>query len=804
MATGFEQSAAFSTTLAAGISDPPFNPFTNLPGGLFGQLAAQSLLGPYAQNQFGMSPFGTGNLQNIYDRMSLQQYGQMQQGLMAEMSRHDAARLTEALRGMSLATRGVWTAEQEQVMRSIEPIARAVAPMAAYMSPQDILSYESSVLGGRSGVAFSRFFSEGARYARDPATGFRGMGAASMSAVGSGVYEELFGGSGRFDLKGLSAGQAGQMYDVMQRSGMMPGQAEIDRALASPGGQAMAGDAGALQNFQKDQVVRQIRNYTGVISAMKDIFGDLGNPNAPVPELINALEAITNGGMSQMDPGRLEMTARNFRNLSRNSGIEMPVAMMMLQRATAATQQFGMNPLFATEATMGTFGFIGAMQQSGLMQSPMWGMANQTVLGQMDTNLRLAAASSGIANRLGALARFGTAVNFGGQTGEILDLMRRGTPEAIAQLDRMRAQGLLSEGAITQAMVRDSGGAITEGMAVSAMRHREANMEFVHREGLMNVVRPLQGGELYQQRIMPALQSAMMAAGIDQRQAEALGARLSEALRNTPREDLSTQERANATISRLLREQGGQLGISNDRLQAMGPHVMGTMADIASQTGGYGSLANMLALHDPRAMRGTAENMLDSGVQSLHQSALAGVGQGTMSKRLMKLLMDTDASADPDAILKIVLQATGFEDNTPEGDLAKKFSQSMAKVLQLQRGEQARIDKLHKQRQAALERGDTAEAERLQGEIQQGYDPTIMRQMKSEMSRFEEFERAGILKGVREQAEALAAIEGKEGADQGPQEMTLRGVLTIQDDRQASLEGTGSTEGTAASPIPGE
>ena len=39
-------------------------------------------------------------------------------------------------------------------------------------------------------------------------------------------------------------------------------------------------------------------------------FGDIGKPNAPMVEIINGLQALTQGGLATMDPTRLEMTVR--------------------------------------------------------------------------------------------------------------------------------------------------------------------------------------------------------------------------------------------------------------------------------------------------------------------------------------------------------------------------------------------------------------------------------------------------------------------------------------------------------------
>jgi len=671
----------------------------------------------------------------------------------------------------------------------------------AVADPRDVLKADENMFAGRSAVAFQRFFNEGARYAMDP-SGRGVMSEATRGQLGKDIYRELFEGPNQMMTR-LNAGEMGQLSAALQQQGL-GGRPLSTEDLKGLGGQNAQLDEAALRNVRKDQVVRNLQAYSGALNAIKEIFAE-GGMSGTVNDMIHALEAISGGGMSQVGPAKLEMVARQFRNTSFNAGIPMPMAMMMLQRATEVSTSMGMNPMFATEATIGTFGFLGAINQQGL-GAPMWGLSNEMKLGAMDTNLRLSAANSPLANRLGALARMGQAAGgFEGQAGQVLEMLRKND---IPGLQAMLKNGQLSEGAMARMMVQGSGKTINEATAFAAFRDTDANLEFVSRDGIMGPVRQLQRGEIYLNQITPALASRLMGSGLVQKQALGLAERISTRLQGINPESLATPELRHSVMQQILREEGGAFGLKGDarQLGVLGESLFGSLTSaVKEQLQTYGTLANMLHVQDPRAVIGGKEQVREASVQALMQSALAGIGQGGIVNRLLNTLGTSEVSRDPAAIKKILAKAIGFEDIGDVKDEGQKKAIEQAGAALVRIGE---LKKDLGTRTLALQtqlvdarKNDPKAVAGIEAELARVSGP-LTRQLLEETKKLDSLEGGPLVKMMREYAEAKARLEGKDVPDK-KEPLVLKGELLLLDARTAQIDASGTPEGGAGAPPAG-
>jgi hypothetical protein len=116
------------------------------------------------------------------------------------------------------------------------------------------------------------------------------------------------------------------------------GAKSAEDVMQMAGGEALAGNVDASRTSSR------LKDYAESVSAIRDIFGDNGNPNAPMPALMAALDHLTQGGMGAMDPKRTATTLRQMQTMARETGTGMQQMAAMSQQAGALGQQLGIAP----------------------------------------------------------------------------------------------------------------------------------------------------------------------------------------------------------------------------------------------------------------------------------------------------------------------------------------------------------------------------------------------------------------------------------------------------------------------------
>lgn len=116
------------------------------------------------------------------------------------------------------------------------------------------------------------------------------------------------------------------------------GAKSAEEVMQMTGGEALAGNVDASRTSSR------LKDYAASIAAVRDIFGDNGNPNAPMPALMAALDQLTQGGMGAMDPKRTATTLRQMQTMARETGTGMQQMAAMSQQAGALGQQLGIAP----------------------------------------------------------------------------------------------------------------------------------------------------------------------------------------------------------------------------------------------------------------------------------------------------------------------------------------------------------------------------------------------------------------------------------------------------------------------------
>lgn len=702
-------------------------------------LAGQFILAPKVKQmmgQQGFAPMGLGHDQNVYDAMKKQAYTQMQAQVVQMAAKHDRDNMFKTFRGMSAMAGVGFGAEQRRAANSMADMAAFASPMLVNMNP-DMLDQ----LGGSRGSAavMAKRMMDASRYRLDPVTGRMGNSPDSVTKMTSQLYDDLYVRGDPRDMGTVTAGQAGALFGELTNRGMLHSDSrpvhqraygavrEMGRtapaelaAAAKRQGVAVPGDltkitsadldkltlddsvASRLRSFDADKIKRSLKSYAGAVTAMRDIFGDMGHPNAPMQELMGGLEAMTMGSMSQMDPARAGMIARQTHNLAKQTGVTMDSAMVLQQHAGARAQQLGLEPIFAVHAAQGALAFGGAYRSQGHAAHTAFGAFNADQMTQLDANLRLQAAGSNMANQLGVAMRVRETAGFkaGTDADRYTTAVMSGVNEFVDAKGKVRSlnmnqtefMGMMSEAGVDEGTVRDM------------LDQRDTNREQIDRYGITNIVRKEQAaGEMRPQvalRMGETLNQRLRSTGKlkDEEIQKAIDKASPAAAKRVM--EMSTEKFANTgaretEIGKILEEElrGTEAG---NMLAAMKPEekkrflavtatqFYGNMDRFVKTSGyrGMGSFQNVHRSMNADVMREADRQQMQARFTGEMQEALSPLGRGTALSRAVDAMQEV-REGDTDGMQKVLVKAFGGVDQRdvnmalqkPLQDLARKKTQ---------------------------------------------------------------------------------------------------------------------------------
>lgn len=676
-----------------------FNPSSpaGMSVGMLMQGMLPQLMGPnFIPGQFSPT-------QNLFDHRYAVNYFLQRQQAMRTASQADSETYFRMLRGFA-RMRGIeWQSgsAQEQAGTRLAQDISTLTPFLAQIAP-DFVDQLSGVRGSATLLAGNIF--EAGRFSVDPVSGRFGMTGESAGAISREVFNTLYGpGADLSRMRGISAGAAGRLYEDINRRGFgapafltrqesirglqqelaqAPDQIrspELRRLRASidandQGGQDAFNRIGAalermnqqanspalenaLRSFNAVRIARTVENMSGAVSAMRDIFGDMGRPNAPMVELINGLQAMTQGGLAHMTPQQLEMSVRQTYNIARMTGLGLEGIQGFAGTAAQTLERLGTSRLLAPQIAQSAaaFGFSWGINQ----QPTQFGAIDRENAAQMAIRLQSQAAVSPQATRLAALMQFSEQfVQPNGQVGFA------GNTEAAAIANAIRAgQTTYNFGGQNRSIFQSSAG-MMQILQAAGVNSTEAQLAVFAppRAAAAMVERfnlaPLVAQGQAELDILPMLSRVFTGAAgsslqgiagvpLEQRAdlADAIGRAMSSAARDLMTSDPTMFNRGreaarNRAIATRIR---GMLG---DRLRNITDAQLDNMvaaaflrADIfiatpGSPFAGYQSTTGLLQFTNPRNFTASRQLQAEAAAVSSLQSALSSIGQEGILARI--------------------------------------------------------------------------------------------------------------------------------------------------------------------------
>ena len=712
--------------------------FPSFGGGVMGTMA-QIAMGMGAQGimaSLNMTPMGLTD-RNMYDRFQQKRLTGAHDEMLRGLAGQDQKSMMATVQGLANLSGEQWGTEQQKTASAATGALSAAMPMASMIAPD----FVDSLMGKRgSAVGMGQGMFRGNQMRADSVTGqdMLAGGGKKSGQIASSVFNELYGGSRYKDREGMGATSMGQMYAELQSRGMMSapvtvselaetqhGSDAIRKGLAQQGLKAGSSPAelqnalrgldpkqmeslsnntevaAELDKFDSKKIANTLKKYQGAVVAMKDIFGEAGRPDAPMGELIEALNKMSGGTVSQVDPATVEHMVRTTANLAKSAGVGPEGALMAVNESSQMAQAMGVNKAFAGQAAQQGLAMQGAYQREGLGAVQAWGLGNIDEIRRGSEQMNLRAANSTAAMQVGTALRMQTEMWLNEKT-----MFNKGpegdkAKEYFEQMKQGHIQNL-SSSEFTGMMVSGVKG-MSEDRVARMLTQTEGNQEAVFKAGATKDIQRAQrdefmayakeataftaNGAIYGammpdektlQKMAPAdrqkldAQRIEMTKGISGAAVDALG-NMKASQRSDPRRRTEIMARAiEEQMAGKLNAETGKVeggsdagrkilsGMSREEknvfLQSQASDIYREMEQDEVIQGNFGSLQNYLTQNDKGAQKRMQQLTTKAGIDARVQKAMGGLGKGGLVRRAI----DAIQTAQPgDDIRQVLGKAVG-------------------------------------------------------------------------------------------------------------------------------------------------
>lgn len=768
MSTGFNQSFFNSLggyqPLGGNLPAYPSTGFENIPFGsnpmlqLFAPPALQGMMG-----STGMSPFGfTGR--NAYSVMLARQFENRQNEMMSRMAAVEQQNYFRTLQGLAAISGTPFGHDQRMAASNIAGVFASASPLLSQIAPE----FLDQLSGGRgSPLVLGNRMMLGGRYRLDPITGSLGMSQGSSEQLVESVYRDMYESGSLSDMQGVSAGQLGGLFQELQSRGMIQvdnrsaadrGREMVQRLRQRDSGQLISLAArtgvsldsltsgvpisdsdmasilqddsmqGRLRGQDAERVKRSLQSYVDSIAAVREIFGDAGQPNAPMQQLVAGLERLTQGGLSQLDPQRIAQLVRMTGELSQLTGTSIGTIADMQTHAANRASQLGLSPAFAVESVQGSLAFGAALRSRGYGAQTGYGLMSVDQMQQADLNLRVQAADSSAANQMALAFRIRDQVGIddGSDAARYIRAIESGQTAFVDQNGRTRSVDLTR----TQfdEMFRAANAGLTPQVINSLRGQKFSNQAYLD-GSMIDVARRLQTSSDFQpfvrRRVEDTLRNQLTSVGFDPEDAVGIVTRLSpeiaDSIFNLDQETVADPGRFSIAVSEIFqRSLEAQLG---DRLtralasqgidasgffRASGTSFQGYANRVLRRTPGLenlGTINNLIRLNQGEVFDAAGRISSQAKIRASLRQSLSAVGSGGPIRAVVDAVIDADPS-DPDALSRVVSSAFGGIDKE---SLSRELVPQLQQLQSLEREYQQQANAYDssgnmEQRKAAMSR----------------------------------------------------------------------------------------------------
>lgn len=717
--------------------------------------------------------------QNMHDQLEANRFFGAQQEAMQVASRRDSGTLESMLSGLTQMMTGKGLTDMQQARNT--KIASGISeymPLLTQVLGPDLVDQLHGSRG--SATVFAQQFQQAMRTGIDPISHSVGYSGQSSGRATQEVFENLFGqGADLGAMKGMSAGQAGILLNELQARGVLgkpmgllpideqrsllprtltsdavnriaeqlpevkdilkqgstPNEDVLEAArvkvrktqarlidptekLDQDDMEKMPGAQDIIRSGDSARITQRLKNLSGAVKAMRDIFGDMGNPNAPMREIINGLEALTQGGLATMSPGQVEMMVRKTHTLAKQTGIGVEGMIGLMSQNAELADRLGLDRSYAVTSAQQAAAFGAAAGDRLRLDIPVWGALTKEQLMLGDQQLRMHAASSPLANQMNALMRMSDTGMIQPAEGTELAAMTEAirTGKTQYNFDGRDRDIAMPHSQMVQLLKKEAG--VNETEAYSILQDIKGNQEFGQKHNTTDTIRRIQTAETVRRMLTPVLGSRMKhmmeEEGIDEimqsqglvkddaefremmnrvgqglgndfmaldaetvrspsAKRQAMGQSIKKRLEAEVRAKMpdAKPEEVDAIVNNMVEQIGGDRGLEN-----MGQAVVASI----NQTAGKHPVAKSdVGLHNimnQDTMKQANSRERQAEVTAMTQSAMAGLGTADPVRRLSDVFQNAGPETTLQDVLSTALGGVSIDEikaADPNGGLAKVF-----------------------------------------------------------------------------------------------------------------------------------
>ena len=330
----------------------PYNAFSGVQTGNPLMNLGVQLAGPVLANAFGGTAMGMNGMPggNLYNNIRMQNFSRNHIAMINRLGAANTQPFIDNVGGLSaLADLDLFSNPDyaSTIGKAASFAGGNSLTVDSFGSAFGVNNLMDKLTGGRNIAGLASGISMAGRNRYDPRTGRLGMSAGSAGAMAEDLYEELGYARGpnawRRNTDGFGAGAMGDLFGEMSTRGMLSPESSASAPGAGPDWRKF-GAGPKSGSVDTNKVKSQLQDMTKALSAVREIFGDAGITNAPMGQLMSALENITQGGVYQIDKEKVGLQLRTMREAANAANIGMGGAFQMMMAGNRYADQLGLVP----------------------------------------------------------------------------------------------------------------------------------------------------------------------------------------------------------------------------------------------------------------------------------------------------------------------------------------------------------------------------------------------------------------------------------------------------------------------------